>query len=298
MQEHSSGPRGLTRKGELLRGVFRILHEVQEGLRKRIVLSRLEQILPPEENETRIYSSGESYYRKLVGWITYDAKMSGWMIKENRGQWSLTNAGRRAYDEFPDPLNFFREVSKWRENRPSVENANDSDDNLGISDSTIEDAQENAWADIENYLAGMPPYNFQEVVAGLLEGMGHYIYWIAPPGPDGGVDIHAGTDPVGVSGKRIKVQVKRRRDSLSVDAIRSFRDTLKSGDAGIFISTGGFTRAAEKDAREGQRHLTLIDAARFFDLWEEHYEQIPEARRRLLPIKRVSFLDLSNIPNA
>jgi len=296
MPEHS---RGAVRQGELLRGVFKILYEEENGLRRRDVFSRLEQEIPPTEHEQEPVSHGRptmGRYQKLTDWTTVDAKKSGWMIKENNGQWSLTDAGRQAYREFPDPLSFFQEASKWKK-QPSEDSTEDSDGNLGISDSTIEDAQENAWTDIENYLAGMPPYNFQEIVAGLLEGMGHYIYWIAPPGPDGGVDIHAGTDPIGVSGNRIKVQVKRRRDSISIDPIRSFRDTLKNGDAGIFISTGGFTREAEKEARRGQRHLVLIDAVRFFELWEAHYEQIPEARRRLLPIKRISFLDLSNIPN-
>jgi predicted Mrr-cat superfamily restriction endonuclease len=37
-------------------------------------------------------------------------------------------------------------------------------------------------------------------------------YYVAPPGPDGGIDLIAHTDPLGTTGPRIKVQVKRRDD--------------------------------------------------------------------------------------
>jgi len=42
--------------------------------------------------------------------------------------------------------------------------------------------------------------------------------------------------------------------------------------------------------RQEQRRIMLIDLGRLFDLWEENYERIPEAERRLLPLKRVSYL--------
>ena len=35
----------------------------------------------------------------------------------------------------------------------------------------------------------------------------------------------------------------------------------------------------------------LVDLKRLFDLWIEHYEDIPEATRRLLPLKPVYFLE-------
>jgi len=38
--------------------------------------------------------------------------------------------------------------------------------------------------------------------------MGYHVAWVAPPGPDGGVDVIAQSDPLGINGPRIKVQVK------------------------------------------------------------------------------------------
>ena len=62
--------------------------------------------------------------------------------------------------------------------------------------STIEEAEEAAWAEIEKYLQNMPPYDFQNLVAAPLRAMDYHVSWIAPPGPDKGIDILAHTDPL------------------------------------------------------------------------------------------------------
>jgi restriction system protein len=137
----------------------------------------------------------------------------------------------------------------------------------------------------------MNPYDFQDLVAGLLRGMGYHVLWVAPPGPDKGIDIIAHTDPLGIHGPRIKVQVKRRGDKTSIDGVRSLLALLGEGDVGLFISTGGFTREAEEEARrQEKRRVMLVDLKRLFDLWVEHYNSIPEVQRRLLPIQPVYFL--------
>jgi len=156
---------------------------------------------------------------------------------------------------------------------------------------TLEEAEEAAWTEIEEYLGDMNPYDFQELVAGLLRAMGYHVAWVSPPGPDKGIDVIAHTDPLGIQGPRIKVQVKRRNDRTVTDGVRGLLALLGDGDVGLFISTGGFTRDAEDEARrQEKRRITLIDLKRLFDLWVEHYDRIPEIQRRLLPIRPIYFL--------
>ena len=69
-----------------------------------------------------------------------------------------------------------------------------------------EEAEESAWNSIEEHLRNTSPYDFQNLVAALLRAMGYHVSWIAPPGRDGGIDILAHTDPLGISMPRIKVQ--------------------------------------------------------------------------------------------
>jgi restriction system protein len=121
--------------------------------------------------------------------------------------------------------------------------------------------------------------------------MGYFVDWVSPPGRDKGIDIVAHADPLGVKGPRIKAQVKRRADKIAVDGVRGFMAVLGESDVGLFVCTGGFTREAEDEARrQEKRRIMLVDLKRLFDLWTEHYNRVPEAQRRLLPLRAVYYL--------
>lgn len=284
------------RSGELLRGLFKILLPHQDGLPVRDILPRLEEMVPPTKFEASDYPSrpGVRRYERIVRFSTIGPVKAGWITK-NRGQWTLTDDGRRAYEQFLDPERFKQEADrlyrKWAETQPA------SDDELastevGAAAATVEESEERAWAEIETHLADMSPYDFQDLVAGLLRGMGYHVAWVSPPGADRGVDVIAHSDPLGITGPRIKVQVKRRPgDRVGVDGVRSFMATLADGDVGLFVSSGGFTKDAEDEARrQEKRRIMLVDLKRLFDLWVEYYLRIPETQRRLLPLRPVYFL--------
>ena len=42
-----------------------------------------------------------------------------------------------------------------------------------------------AWGEVEERLKVMGPYDFQNLVAGLLRGMGYHVAWVAPRGLSG-----------------------------------------------------------------------------------------------------------------
>lgn len=283
------------RVGELVRGVFRILLDHPDGLQAKEVLSSLEDLVPPTDFENSHYPKNPSVrrYEKIVRFSTISPVKAGWMVKD-RGQWSLTEQGAQAYREFTDPEEFAREAArlyrKWRAEQPEEATGDDDEDSVRPS-TTLEEAEEAAWAGIEDYLSEMNPFDFQKVVAGLLRAMGYHVAWVAPAGPDRGIDVIAHKDPLGVDGPRIKAQVKRRSDKASVHDLRSFMAVLGDGDVGLFVCTGGFTKDASDEARaQEKRRIMLLDLKRMFDLWVEHYHRIPEDTRRLLPLKPVHFL--------
>lgn len=258
-------------------------------------MQRLEALVPPTPFEASFYPDRPNVrrYEKIVRFSTIAAVKAGWLLK-NKGAWSLTEAGRDAYAKFSDPEEFGREArrlyTKWKADQPADEQ-DESEEETGQAAATLEEAEEAAWSEIEAFLEKMSPYDFQELVAGLLRGMGYFVEWVSPPGPDKGIDIVAHVDPLGVKGPRIKAQVKRRADRINVDGVRGFMALLGDSDVGIFVTTGGFTRDAEDEARrQEKRRIMLIDLKRLFDLWTEHYDQIPEAQRRLLPLRPVYYL--------
>lgn len=220
------------------------------------------------------------------------------MVK-SKGTWTVTEQGLKAYSDFKDPEKFFAEAGRlyrqWIAARPNpaVENDDASDGEIEEANitGTYEEAEETAWQNIERHLSEMNPYDFQNLVAGLLRAMGYHITWVAPAGRDGGIDILAHTDPLGINMPRIKVQVKRRADKIAVEGLRSFMAVLGDQDVGIFVSTGGFTREAEHEARtQEKRKITLIGLEKLYDLWLEHYPKLEELDRQLMTLKPVYFL--------
>jgi restriction system protein len=281
------------RKGELLQGVFQVLAESPEGLPARDVLARVQSIVPPNEFEQTEYESepGTRRYEKMIRFATIGPVKAGWLDK-NKGEWSLTEKGLEAYKKYTDPEKFIRQANRlyraWKADQPEAEEeVSESDE----TSATIEEAEEAAWREISDHLENINPYDFQQVVAGLVRGMGYHIQWVSPPGPDKGVDVVATTDPLGVTGPRLMVQVKRQKDSVSVSGVRSFLAVLGDNDVGLFVCTGGFTKDAETEARhQEKRRIVLLDAKRFFDRWIEFYEKIPESNRALVPIRPVWYL--------
>ena len=156
---------------------------------------------------------------------------------------------------------------------------------------TYEEAEEHAWEEIRKYVGALPPYDFQDMVASLLKALGYHVTWIAPPGKDGGIDVLAWSDPLGVKPPRVKVQVKRQQAKVSVEGLRSFLAVLGEEDVGIFVCTGGFTKDAEDEARtQEKRKISLVDLERFVDMWTDNYPRLEDAAKRKLPLQPIWFL--------
>ncbi len=287
------------RSGELVRGVFEILLPHGDGLPAKEVLRKIEKVVPPTPFEASDYPNapGVRRYERIIRFSTIPAVKAGWLIKD-KGQWLLTDQGRWAFDKWENPAEFMQVVARlyrqWKKGQPQEEQEEEleAEGSVESAATTLEESEEAAWSEIEAHLLEMSPYDFQELVAGLLRGMGYHVAWISQPGPDRGLDVIAHSDPLGITGPRIKVQVKRRADKIDVDGVRSFMALLAEGDVGLFVCTGGFTKNAEAEARhQERRRIMLVDLKRLFDLWVDHYGQIPELKRRLLPLRPIYFLE-------
>src|SRR6266404_1331524 len=292
------------RVGELQRGVFKILLDLPEGLLAKEVISRMEKVVPPTAFEKSDYPNhpGSQRFGRMIRFATIAPVKAGWLIKE-KGKWYLTEEGKKAYFKYEDPTEFRRESGRlyhqWLDKQPEeiAETKEVFHEEIGTTErvaeaaSTLEEAEETAWSEIEQYVQTINPYDLQKLVAALLRAMGYHVSWIAPPGPDKGIDILAHNDPLGTSTPRIKVQVKRRADKIRVDDLRSFMAVLVEQDVGIFVSTGGFTSDAQMEARTKEtRKLTLVNLEKLVELWVEHYDKVSESDKLLLPLKPVYYL--------
>jgi restriction system protein len=290
------------RTGELLRKLFDLLKEAPEGVQARDALKALESHVTLSPYESGNYeSTGERRFEKIVRFATVDCVKAGWMLK-HKGTWTLTPTGLAAYATYPDPETFYKEAVKlynaWKASQPGPNAASsleastlEHEESEKESSITFEQAEEQAWTEIEQYLQAMNPYEFQDLVADLLKAMGYHVAWISPPGKDGGVDILAYNDPLGTRPPRIKVQVKRISQKVNVEGLRSFASLIGNDDVGLFVSTGGFTKDAEDFARaQESRKVTLIAVDKLVDLWIAHYGKLDDMARRRLPLTPIYFL--------
>lgn len=290
------------RTGELLRKLFDVLKEAPEGLQARDALKTLESRVTLSPYESGNYeSTGERRFEKIVRFATVDCVKAGWMLK-HKGTWTLTPTGLAAYGTYSDPEMFYKEAVKlynaWKASQPgptaalaSEASTLEQEESEKESSITFEQAEEQAWTEIEQYLQAMNPYEFQDLVADLLKAMGYHVAWISPPGKDGGIDILAYNDPLGTRPPRIKVQVKRVNQKVNVEGLRSFASLIGNDDVGLFVSTGGFTKDAEDFARaQESRKVTLIAVDKLVDLWIAHYGKLDDMARRRLPLTPIYFL--------
>lgn len=141
---------------------------------------------------------------------------------------------------------------------------------------------------ISDRIAHMDPFDFEELVSAVLRAMGYHAR-VTESGADRGVDIIAHPDPLGLEDPMIKVQVKQREQRTGSPEMRNFIATLRDGERGIFVSTGGYTREAVSEAEHarGAISVTTLDRDKFVDLLTEHYDEISPDARALIPLRRV-----------
>lgn len=297
------------RRGQLLKTVFDVLAEHPDGIAAKDALKKAEKYLELTAYEQGNFEkTGERRFEKLVRFQTVNAVKAGWMTKV-KGTWTATEDGLTAAKEYSDPLAFMNqaeaEYAAWAKQQPKKAKAAAAPDDApqDVPSVTVEEAEETAFVEVADQLATMPPYDLQNLVAGLLRGMGYHVAWVSPPGKDRGVDLLAFRDPFGTENPRIKVQVKREKAKTDVKGLRAFMSLLNPGDVGVFVTLGGFTSDAEGEARNSEtRRVTLIDQSDLFDLWIKHYDGIPAEQRLLLPLRAVHYLandaDIEPDPNA
>lgn len=287
------------RLGELVRKVSEILLDKEEGMPVREIFEKIQETTELTEFERGFYTSspGSPRFMYLIRFNTIGMVKAGWLEK-NKGVWKLTEEGKAAYLRIQDPEKYKLEINRlyreWVRTQPQQEPIEEIDEEEApVSPSvTYEEAQEKSWNQVKDYLSRMNPYEFQDLVADLLRAIGYYVDWVAPRGPDGGMDIIAYMDPLGTKTPRIKVQVKHKiGSSIGAGDLRGFFALIGNDDVGIFVSLGGFSKDAEAEARAKEtRKITLIDLDKLFDLWVQYYDKLTHEARQRLPLKPIYFL--------
>jgi restriction system protein len=274
----------LSRSRELAAAViyaaFQILKEKGGQAPGREVIAEIEKRIDLNDWAKETYEkSGYIRWQSILHFFSIDCIKAGYLVKK-KGVWYLTPEGDNALKLGQVGLLKAAQTAylKWKnENRPpeAVEDQDVSDEGQQGQEATIHEIEQLAIEGLKKQINFKNPYEFQELVAALLRGMGYYTPFVAPQGKDGGIDVIAYRDPLGTISPRVKVQIKHRESSAAVQEVRQLMGLLqKDGDVGMFVSSGGFTPDAKSTARGSHVHVELIDFDRFISLWQEFYPKL------------------------
>lgn len=143
---------------------------------------------------------------------------------------------------------------------------------------------------IRRITAGLSGYEFEELVAHMLECMG-YTARVTQRSSDGGVDVIAHMDALGFQPPIVKVQCKRITSQTLRPDVDQLLGTLGDGEYGLFVNLGSYTRGAIELERNRAK-LRLIDGEQFVEIVLENYSRLSPRYRSLVPLKQIYVPDL------
>jgi len=284
---------------ELIFNVFKVLKENDGTMQGAVVVRRVGEISKLDEWAREHFGkTGNVRWQSVLQLQSIPAVKAGFLVKK-KGVWYLTKEGIEAAELTPTKLYEACKggYARWKKARTAEvevteESLEQQEDATEASVAAkFAETEAGALAAIEDFLDSKNPYEFQEMCAALLRAMGYYTPFVAPKGPDGGIDVIAYRDPLGAASPRIKVQIKHKENPCPVDEIRKLLGILGTGDyIGIFISSGGFTADSKRAAQGSHVHIELIDLPRFIALWQEFYPKMTDEDKQLMPLQAIYFL--------
>jgi restriction system protein len=185
-----------------------------------------------------------------------------------------------------------------KSNSEEFRNALDGKDHVApvISDPSVAQIASDVEEQTRDYILkalaqGLKGHPFEDFVAHLLQSMG---YRTRQPrrgkGADGGIDVIAHRDELGLEPPIVKVQVKSREGSTGDPEVTALYGKCGDDEYALFVTLGEFTAQAEAFARNNA-NLRLVNGVDLVNLIFAHYEKFDSRHKGLIPLKRVYIPD-------
>jgi restriction system protein len=138
-------------------------------------------------------------------------------------------------------------------------------------------------------------HKLAELVGAVLRAQG-YTTHISSPGADGGLDILAGSGPLGFDAPRVCVQVKSQDSPIDVGVLRELRGVMEANHAehGLLVSWGGFKQSVLRESVASYFKIRLWDQGQLLNQLVSNYDRLSETVKADLPLKRIWALTLDD----
>lgn len=131
-------------------------------------------------------------------------------------------------------------------------------------------------------------HRLADLVGAVLDAEGFFTE-VAPPGPDGGIDIFAGRGPLGLDPPKLIVQVKSSPAPVAATVVRELHGVLSTHGAeqALLVAWGGVNRVAQRELRNQFFRVRVWNADDLLDAILRNYDRLDEEWRTELPLKRI-----------
>jgi restriction system protein len=131
-------------------------------------------------------------------------------------------------------------------------------------------------------------HNLTRLVESILKAQGYTTYR-SPEGADGGVDILAGSGPLGFGSPRLCVEVKSEDAPIDRPTVDKLLGAITKFGAqeGLFVAWGGFRSNVAKELAQSFFRLRLWTQKELLEQLFTHYDQLDEDLKAELPLKRI-----------
>jgi restriction system protein len=161
----------------------------------------------------------------------------------------------------------------------------------GVSDEVVEDTdlEELGHDQIAQLIsARFKGHDLTRLVEAILQAQGYTTYR-SPAGPDGGADILAGAGHLGFGEPRLCVEVKSEATPIDRPTVDKLLGAVGKFGAqeGLFVSWSGFKSNVQKELAASFFKVRLWSQKELLEQIFLHYDQLDEAIRAELPLKRI-----------
>ncbi len=206
-----------------------------------------------------------------LAWARTYLRAFGAIERSRRGIWAITEIGSKlSVAEMRGIPAAVKAATRTRAGRDVT-----ADD--GTNDVDVELVESRAWTNdgwkdvLLSRLLALEPPAFERLCQRVLREAGFTKVEVTGKRGDGGID-GVGVLQIALLSFPVFFQSKRYTGSVGPDAIRDFRGAMVGRtDKGIFLTTGTFTRDAEREAtRDGAPAIDLVDGYRLCDLLKDY----------------------------
>lgn len=201
-------------------------------------------------------------------------------IKNNDAPYRL----KQILDGRPDPG-----VRTVFEKKATNESLSTEEHDVAIEESAAFDIEELARDDITRILQQeFKGHELAVLVEELLSAEG-FVCKRGPVGSDGGVDVLAGTGPLGMDSPKLVVQVKSQTESVSDEVVQQLNGAIQrfQADQALLVTYGGVTGPAKRFLASQPFTVRVWETQEIIDSVARHYEKLSGDTKARLPLKKI-----------